>query len=294
MCIIAYAPKGVKLEERTIKTMFSCNPDGAGIMWKPLHGGNVEISKGFMTVDDLLKAWAEIPVDCEKAIHCRIATSGKISTECCHPFPVRPKTSMMKKAKDKCYMALMHNGVIHQCTPTKGMKAEYSDSMLFAAKYLYPLQKMIDKDCVKDLLESFSSSRLLIMRADAETIMLGNWIEDNGVYYSNSTYKDIGYGYYEKWLKSYPTDCYSADNEVCGSWIVLDIGKTDVRKAFEKVDEVLAGLGIIYDDIDDSVDGELSFYAWGFPHKYTKVAGFKIVDRIDDEPEPHDDYNYKY
>ena len=286
MCIIAYAPKGVKIEERTIKTMFSCNPDGAGIMWKPLNGGSVEIRKGFMKVEELIKAWSEIPVDCEKAIHCRIATSGKISKECCHPFPVRPKTSMMKKTVDKCYMALMHNGVIHQCTPTKGIKADYSDSMLFAAKYLYPLQKMIDKDCVKDLLESFSTSRLLIMRAGAETIMLGNWIEDNGVYYSNSTYKDIGYGYYGDWRKSKTS---KVDNDYPEySWIVLDIDKDNVAKASKHVAETLDAHGIIYDYIDDSIEGELSFEAWSFPTSCKNVGRYKVVDRIDDEPREGD------
>lgn len=287
MCIIGYAPAGVKIEERTIRTMFSCNPDGAGIMWKPLEGGNVMIRKGFMKVDDLIKAYNEIPVECDKAIHCRIATSGKISAACCHPFPVRPKTSMMKKTVDKCYMALMHNGVIHQCTPKGGMKADYSDSMLFAAKYLYPLQKQIDKECVQDLLEDFAASRLLIMRDNAKTIMLGNWIEDKetGAFYSNSTYKDIGYGYYCDWrtIKSY------SESNTGTSWIVLDIGKVKPAKAIRKVEETLDTYDILYDYIDDGIEGELSFQAWGFPPSLAKIAGYKVVDRIDDEPEPHDD-----
>lgn len=286
MCIIGYAPAGVKIEERTIRTMFSCNPDGAGIMWKPLEGGDVMIRKGFMKVDDLIKAYNEIPVECDKAIHCRIATSGKISAACCHPFPVRPKTSMMKKTVDKCYMALMHNGVIRQCTPKDGMKADYSDSMLFAAKYLYPLQKQIGKECVQDLLEDFAASRLLIMRDNAKTIMLGNWIEDKetGAFYSNPTYKDIGYSYYCDW-RTISKDAESGSV----SWIVLDIGNAKPVKAIQKVEEALKANGVLYDYIDGSVTQELSFQAWGFPYSITRIAGFKIIDRIDDEPEPHDD-----
>lgn len=284
MCIIAYAKNGVKIEENVIRTMFEGNPDGAGVMWKPLDGGNIEIRKGFMDVESLLKAWNKIPVECEKAIHCRIATSGKISKECCHPFPVRPKTDMMKKAVDKCYMALMHNGVISQCTPKNGMKATCSDTMVFAAKYLYPLQKQIDKECIQDLLESFVESRLLIMRANAPTIMLGNWVEDKGVYYSNTSYKDYGYGYY-RWPKS----CRTAPST---SWIALDIGDDDPKKAAVKVEDALKRNNVIFDMVDDGINGEVSFEAYNFPYSTMNVAGYDIIDRIDDEQDDYDDYNY--
>ena len=63
MCIIAYAPRGVQIKEETIEVMFDYNPDGAGIMWKPLNGDKVQIRKGFMTLSDLLKAYEQIPVD---------------------------------------------------------------------------------------------------------------------------------------------------------------------------------------------------------------------------------------
>lgn len=284
MCIIAYAKNGVKIEENVIRTMFEGNPDGAGVMWKPLDGGNIEIRKGFMDVESLLKAWNKIPVECERAIHCRIATSGKISKGCCHPFPVRPKTDMMKKAVDKCYMALMHNGVISQCTPKSGMKATCSDTMVFAAKYLYPLQKQIDKECIQDLLESFAASRLLIMRANAPTIMLGNWVEDKGVYYSNTSYKDYGYGYY-RWPKS----CRTAPST---SWIALDIGDDDPKKAAVKVKDALKRNNVIFDMVDDGLNGEVSFEAYNFPYSTMSVAGYDIIDRIDDEQDDYDDYNY--
>lgn len=190
MCIIAYAPEGVEIQDKTIRTMFENNPDGAGIMWKPAYDTNVEIRKGFMTVDELLKAWHQIPVTCEKAIHCRIATSGKISVACCHPFPVRPKTSGMMAPVDSAGMALMHNGVFSFATPKKGMKAAYSDTMIFASHYLYPLQKLLDKECIQTLIEQSSSSRLLIFRRSAETIMLGSWQSQDGVFFSNGSYKD--------------------------------------------------------------------------------------------------------
>lgn len=202
MCIIAYAPKGVQIKEQTIEVMFDYNPDGAGIMWKPLNGDKVQIRKGFMTLSELMKAYEQIPVECEKAIHCRIATSGKISPATCHPFPVRNKIKAMKKAVDETDMALMHNGVISFCTPKEGLKAKHSDTMEFAQQYLMPLRNQLDNPALKKLLGQTTNSRLLIFRRNKPTVMIGDWEQEEGVYYSNDTYKDdYGYGPYKSYYK---------------------------------------------------------------------------------------------
>lgn len=203
MCIIAYAPKGSQIKEETIKIMFKGNPDGAGLMWKPNEFSPVEIRKGFFKVEDLIKAYNEIPVECEKAIHCRIATSGKISTACCHPFPVRSKADAMMEARDRAEIALMHNGMISYCTPVQGMKSPYSDSMLFAKRFLYPLAKQLDQECIQELIENSTSSRLLIMRQGKETLTLGDWKFEDGVYYSNGNYKEHPVTAYGKYWGNY-------------------------------------------------------------------------------------------
>ena len=121
MCIIAYLKKGKDISDERIRFMFKANPDGAGIMWKPRNTSNVEIHKGFMDVDELIAAYREIPKNCERAIHMRIATAGKVSTDCCHPFPVRKKVGSMRNAIDNADIALMHNGIIDYCNPKNGL-----------------------------------------------------------------------------------------------------------------------------------------------------------------------------
>lgn len=203
MCIIAYSPKGSTIKEETIRIMFKGNPDGAGLMWKPSEFGPVEIRKGFFKVEDLIKAYNEIPVECEKAIHCRIATSGKVSVACCHPFPVRSKADAMMEARDRAEIALMHNGMINYCTPVQGMKSPYSDSMLFAKRFLYPLAKQLDQECIQELIENSTTSRLLIMRQGKETLTLGDWKFEDGVYYSNGNYKERPVTTYGNWWNNY-------------------------------------------------------------------------------------------
>lgn len=189
MCVIAYVPSNAVISDETIRTMFKNNPDGAGLMWKPLDGSPVKILKGFMKLEHLLEAFHRIPKQCEKAIHCRIATSGAISTATCHPFPVRSSVDTMRKGEDQTSMALMHNGIINYCTPKGGMKARHSDTMEFAQDILFPLRKQLDKLPIRTLLEESTNSRLLIFRQYGETIRLGKWEKEDGVYYSNQTYK---------------------------------------------------------------------------------------------------------
>lgn len=45
--------------------------------------------------------------------------------------------------------------------------------------------------------------------------------------------------------------------------------------------------------VDDGVSGEVSFEAYDFPYSTTKVAGYNIIDRIDDEQDGYDDFGYE-
>lgn len=264
MCIIAYSPKGSTIKEETIRIMFKGNPDGAGLMWKPTDNSPVEIRKGFFKVEELIKAYNEIPVECEKAIHCRIATAGKISVGCCHPFPVRAKTQAMTKPKDKADIVLMHNGIISYCNPKQGMNSKFSDSMLFAKDILYPLAKHLDRKPIQTLIEESTDSRLLIMRQFGETLMFGDWKFDDGVYYSNGNYKPweerfgkyygCGVSKYEDWWnKGYASnpyyDGYSDNPADCyGYWIDVDISGYDEQEATAEIIAELEDQNIFAND----------------------------------------------
>lgn len=288
MCIIAYVPAGKKISEETIKTMFLNNPDGAGIMWKPNGKDEVQIRKGFMKVDDLIKAFKEIPQKCERAIHCRIATAGKISVDCCHPFPIRPKVDSMRNAVDKCTNALMHNGVIEYANPPMGIKATYSDSMNFSAKFLFPLSKagLLDKEFIQTLIENSTPSRLLIMRKGRETLMFGSWVFEDDVYYSNTTFKPYvaekscnslysSYGY------SF-NDCASYISDDSDNWesVMLDIADMDPNEAEELICQELDAFYLDgYVSFDYCKTGELCLYVSNFPTKLKEFAGFRITER---------------
>ena len=96
MCIIAVKKAGAEMfPETTIRTMFTNNPDGAGIMYYDYLLQKVIYHKGFMKVEQLLdfikdRDWKNIPV----VLHFRIGTSGHKTKLCTHPFPVFDKNKV--------------------------------------------------------------------------------------------------------------------------------------------------------------------------------------------------------
>jgi len=270
MCVIAYAPPGVTIMDAVIEKIFKHNPDGAGIMWKPYDGCDVQIRKGFMDVESLKDAWSKVPTECEKAIHCRIATSGKISVDCCHPFPVREYAEQMRKGEDHAPIVLMHNGVFSFCEPDKGMDASYSDSMLFAARYLYPLRRELSNPALQQLLEAtIGYSKLLIFNRDAKALLLGDWEKKDGVFFSNLNH-EYEYSIWGKGSKGccsipYP---YKDDNDDYDDYYyTLTIDTRDLivkaRSEFDKDGEDYTEEDVSF-AVDDAVCNALDIDCAGF------------------------------
>ena len=187
MCIAVYIPAERDLTDQQIKNCFANNPDGAGLMWQ--ENGKVHIKKGFFKVEELIKAFREIPITVARGLHCRIATSGKISTECCHPFPIIKDIKAMGRAECIVDSAVIHNGIISFCTPHEGLLSPFSDTMVFTRDFLYAMGNKINTYAFKKLFEESNTSKLLVFNKD-KILRMGTWVEEGGVYFSNSGYKD--------------------------------------------------------------------------------------------------------
>lgn len=203
MCIIAYYSKGLKLDYKELATCFENNSDGAGFMYQ--KNGMVHIEKGFMEFADLWREASKLPVDVDRVFHFRIATSGKVSSACCHPFPICDDYKKMSMAKSDSKMGFAHNGVLYDFEPKKKMKSSHSDSMAFGKEVLYKLGDAIKIPTVRDLIELYNTSRFAIM-TNKETYLIGSWQQsrESSAMYSN--------GSYEPYFKKYTSkNCY-ADN----------------------------------------------------------------------------------
>lgn len=190
MCIIVAKPAGIQCPDlETLETCFNSNPDGAGLMFP--DGDQVRIIKGFMAWDEFsstLKALGDV-TNTGLVMHFRITTHGGTRPECCHPFPLTDDDTALR-ALDICApVGVAHNGVI------TGMDtdAKTSDTMAYIRDVLAPLRRMagdlLASDDAMTVVESTVGSKLAFLEPDGAITTVGDFIEDNGVFYSNSSFK---------------------------------------------------------------------------------------------------------
>ena len=229
--------------KETLENCFSYNSDGAGIMFA--NDGKVSAMKGFMkfntfysTFEKLQKKYGKETAFC---FHFRIGTHGeKKSPAYCHPFPLSNKDEELKALKFTGKMGIMHNGIIY--TYKRGGNSGLSDTMEFVADIAYPLLSKNPDPLKKPNLQIFQNilenSRLCTLQGSGQIQLIGDFIHDEGIYYSNDTYKKITYDY-TKWAMipertnskcKYKKTCYlyGVECDLCNSYDLYEkIGQND-------------------------------------------------------------------
>ncbi|MCD6125284.1 hypothetical protein J7J62_08970 [bacterium] len=188
MCIIAYC-KTRKLNYSELTNCWCSNSDGAGIAWQ--GNGLVYFKKGFMELNEFKEFYDKFD-NLPHAVHFRTQTSGGICQELTHPFKLDFDNPLQGKTKQG---VLFHNGVISNWQSKLDLIAYYC----IRKNRKFPIGKMSDSRVMAILvkilgigyLESIGAyDRFLIMRPTV-VVMLGDWIKENGVYFSNMDYEDF-------------------------------------------------------------------------------------------------------
>jgi len=183
MCIAIFTKKGKVITKEHLKNCFENNPDGAGMAY--IERGKVHIKKGFFNFNDFHSVYKEHAGKTDMLVHCRIATSGGISAGTCHPFPLSKSYKEMRSADTFCESAMVHNGIITKCNPPKD--AIYSDTMKFVHDILVDTNynSIGTQRLIKDYI---GYSKIAILSANSPEILIGDWLNVDGIMYSNSTY----------------------------------------------------------------------------------------------------------
>lgn len=212
MCIIAIKPKNKKLQDKDVlQTCFTRNPDGSGYMF--VHDNIVEIKKGYMTFEsfykDLLNDYNKYDLKNKNLVmHFRIGTSGQSKLGCTHPFAITNDYGVLNMTNVKTNIGVCHNGIISNYNDRNG---KYSDTQIYIAKVLTPLIKLnINaykfKD-IQEIIKDTTNSKWAFLDKFDEVYTVGEFVEDNGYLYSNSTYKNYYYSwggnYDSAWLSAY-------------------------------------------------------------------------------------------
>ena len=189
MCVIAIKCKGVKMpDESTLKTMWTNNPHGAGLMYA--RDGRVYIEKGYMDWTSFFERVKTLGDVTDEAVimHFRIATHGSVIPGNTHPFPVSRDVIALTKLRGSCKVGVAHNGII-PIEPRAGI----SDTMEYIATRLAPRAEE-DPDWYKseDVLMEIGreiKSKLAVLDGDGFISYYGNFItEKDGMIYSNDSY----------------------------------------------------------------------------------------------------------
>lgn len=281
MCIIAIKNKGINLpSEKTLETMFKNNSDGAGFMYEV--DNKVIINKGFMTfrsfksaLDKLSKQYdiTELPL----VMHFRIATSGQVDGGTTHPFPIFEKRKILRKQYIETDIGVAHNGII----PIKASH-NMSDTMQYIAKHL-TVYKRIQSDFFtqehwRRKIKNEIQSKMVLLDNSGEIYMIGDFVTDNGMVYSNHSYEERSFVFgYERFLdyhpksKLCPIDGYLTTD--CGKLIDCEDGLYLISKD-----------GQVYEydfSLDVAVPIEASAYTYeNFPFFYNESQAmyFNISD----------------
>lgn len=220
MCIIVYKSFGVEMPDYTIfENCFDKNHDGAGIMFRD-NSGEIIIKKGYFDIWELYDAFDEIENEfdlkyLDLVIHFRLATTGKVCDENCHPFPITASISELKKCEIKCKIGVAHNGVISFCSNKK--RSNLSDTQIFIKDYLsYLPYNQFDNLKALELIQIASKSKFVFMTKDNVNI-IGDFILDNNIYYSNNSYKSKR----KEW--KFPRCLHQYECETCETFECVEI-----------------------------------------------------------------------
>ena len=209
MCIICVKPAKVDLpNDAILKNMWDSNPDGAGMMY--VKDGRVIIEKGFMSFEvfqtklEAVKSRIDV-VQTPMVLHFRIGTHGGNIPENTHPFPITDSIPALKKLKIEAPVGIAHNGIINIMPREK----DISDTMEYIASQLAPLRRGVP-DFYKNkhlmqMVKNAVESKMAFLTKDGEIFTIGDFIEDKGVLYSNTSYKVSRIPYRSMFSRS----CYS-------------------------------------------------------------------------------------
>jgi len=168
MCVILYATPGARITKDEIRKAAKTNPDGNGYITIDVKGVT-HFAKG-VTTNDVIRAFNRAGNDSARIFHARIATSGGINRDMCHPF-----------VSFTGQFLLMHNGIIHDALYKGTDKESDTQQLAYDIDYFMGIGR-----ASLDRLASDNASRFLVVDRDTGSVdLFGDWSYEAGIFRSN-------------------------------------------------------------------------------------------------------------
>lgn len=207
MCIIVAKKKGVEMPTgEIIKNCWESNSDGAGIAW--VENGVVKARKGFMQLNKFKGFVKRLSkkidlTNTDVIMHFRITSVGETLPKMTHPFRVDTTDDKRRTLLNmEGQMFVFHNGTI---TGVKKFEKTYSDTFAFTKGCLQPMYSLnrrfhTDKRYI-DIMETVINGDKLAFITPDGIELIGEYVDDKGIQYSNYGYED--YSYYYSYGRNY-------------------------------------------------------------------------------------------
>lgn len=204
MCIIVAKKAGIEMPgKEIISNCFTHNPDGAGIMLA--YKGEVYGFKGLMTLEAfndklhrLEKRFGSLK-RLSVVMHFRITTHGGTAPENTHPFPLKSSYAALRDLEWVAPQGMAHNGIIEATGYHPDIKAEkVSDTMAFIRYIAAPMAKLTNIAGSADIakaLQLAAGSKLAFLDGKGRLRCEGDFTQEGGIFYSNSSYKEARIAY---------------------------------------------------------------------------------------------------
>jgi len=267
MCLIIVKPENVALpKSKYLSNAQDRNSDGIGAMFWKSGGNKVEIKKDFKGLREF-KRWLKETITPEDVlvIHFRFATSGNVDVGNRHPFPVTHNKKRLRTPELNCSLAMVHNGVLSKYSGHK----KYSDTQKFILDILAEprvKESIMESRTMQRLVRSYiDGDRLALLNESGAYLLLGEYIKEDGIYYSNDGFRTpYRYASYYKYLKE-PLK-------------PLKKGKKNKKKNRYNADEVLIDSGYLdcYGNIDE--DGNIQYEQCDYCCEYDNLHDVTFQD----------------
>lgn len=202
MCLIVAKPKGIRMPKgKKLRQWFNSYPDGFGIAFQ--YQNRVRLLKGAMDVEQMFVLIDKMrhslngnnTNNIDIVFQFRLAVTGSVCPKYCHPFPITCNQQELDSLDTITNAAIAHNGVISEYNPLynvnylgrKQLGKDINDAQEFIKDYLVDLGEDLWHPPVQKLIEVHTNSKFALL-SNKGIAFIGDFIEDNGCWYSNSGY----------------------------------------------------------------------------------------------------------
>lgn len=194
MCIICIKQKGVKFPSmKAVRNMVENNSDGFAMVY---YHPSLEVAQVYRTMEErkFIKEYKRVKnmYDAEETslfIHARIKTHGTMKLSNCHGW-----------VSKECNLAFAHNGILSGIDNRDDMTdSETFFRDIFTPAFVYGGWEAGER-AIKAVI---GTSKFVFMDCEGGLRYYGNYIEDDGLLYSNTTYQPSVWKSYKKTTPSY-------------------------------------------------------------------------------------------